>query len=211
MYTGIVSGPYALKSVERLNGLNRLKIDLPDALLVDLVIGASVGMDGVCLTVTHIDGNTVSFDVMSETLRLTTLGEFDAGSQVNIERSAKQGAENGGHNVSGHIDGTAVISDIVQTENNYEITYRVPKELMGYIFKKGFIALNGCSLTVADVLRQQDSFTVCLIPETLRSTTHGDKAIGDRVNIECDRQTQVIVDTVRALLHENPQLFKDNI
>ena len=106
MYTGIVQGRFALTRVERLDGLNRLHISLPAALLKDLVIGASVGMDGVCLTVTAIDQAVVSFDVMAETLRLTTLGELAAGSWVNIERSAKQGAEIGGHNVSGHVDGT---------------------------------------------------------------------------------------------------------
>jgi riboflavin synthase len=207
MYTGIVQGRFALTRVERLDGLNRLHISLPAALLEDLVIGASVGMDGVCLTVTAIDQAVVSFDVMAETLRLTTLGELSAGSWVNIERSAKQGAEIGGHNVSGHVDGTVEVVAIEQTEYNYEITYRADATLMPYIFHKGFIGLNGCSLTVARVDREQNHLTVCLIPETLRETTHGDKPVGSRVNVEVDRQTQVIVDTVRAMLRDNPELF----
>ncbi|ROS04840.1 riboflavin synthase alpha chain [Sinobacterium caligoides] len=211
MYTGIVQGAFPLHAVERLEGLNRLQVKLPTALLEDLVIGASVGMDGVCLTVTHIEGDTVSFDVMAETLRLTTLGEFAPASLVNIERSAKQGGENGGHNVSGHVDGTVIVSSIVETENNVEISYQVPKALMPYIFKKGFIGLNGCSLTVANVDRDACQFSVCLIPETLRVTTHGEKQLGDRVNVEVDRQTQVIVDTVRAMLQENPELFSQPV
>jgi riboflavin synthase len=96
---------------------------------------------------------------------------------------------------------------IEEPENNRFVTYQVAKAKMPYIFEKGFIALNGCSLTVAKVDREQATFTVCYIPETLRVTTHGDKQLGDKVNFEIDRQTQAIVDTVTMVLQNNPQLF----
>jgi len=202
MYTGIVHGAYPLASVVRKTGLHQLFIELPPVLLEDLQIGASVGLDGVCMTVTKINGQRVSFDAMQETLNLTTLGGLVGGDLVNVERSAKQGAEIGGHNISGHIDGCAEIIAIEQTENNCSLHFRLPPQLSKYVFKKGFIGVNGCSLTVADYQRNEACFTVCLIPETLRVTNLGAKQIGDRVNIEVDRQTQVIVDTVERVLAE---------
>ena len=205
MYTGIVQASCQLQQVECKEGLHTLTVILPEVLLDALVIGASVGMDGVCLTASGIEGALVSFDVMQQTLDLTTLGDLRKGDVINIERSAKQGAEIGGHILSGHIDGTAEIISIKTPENNHVITYRVDPSFMPYIFGKGFIGLNGCSLTVASIDKAASTFTVCLIPETLRITTHGQKKVGGRVNVEIDRQTQVIVDTVKAFLSENLQ------
>ena len=202
MYTGIVHGAYPLTSVVRKTGLHQLFIDLPPILLEGLSIGASVGLDGVCMTVTEIRGPLISFDAMQETLTLTTLGGLDVGDLVNVERSAKQGAEIGGHNISGHIDGCAEIIAIDQSENNCTLHFRLPPQLLKYVFKKGFIGINGCSLTVADYQHSEAIFSVCLIPETLRVTNLGQKGVGDWVNIEVDRQTQVIVDTVERVLAE---------
>ena len=207
MFTGIVQGSFPLLAVERKPGLHSFTIELPDPLLDDLVIGASVAVDGVCLTVTAIDQGKVYFDIMQQTLSLTTLGELDTGDIVNIERSARQGVEIGGHVISGHVDNTAEVVAIEQPENNKFITYRVPAEQMKYIFAKGFVSLNGCSLTVASVNREEHTLTVCYIPETLRVTTHGAKVIGDRINFEIDRQTQAIVDTVENVLAANPELI----
>lgn len=211
MYTGIVQGAFPIQQLFRKPGLLSLVVELPDSLLEDLTIGASVGMDGVCLTVTTIDTNRVGFDVMQQTLSLTTLGDLHEGSRVNIERSAKQGAEIGGHQLSGHVDGTVEVVAIEEPENNRFVTYRAPAEKMKYIFNKGFIALNGCSLTVADTNPEQSTFTVCYIPETLRVTTHGEKHLGDKVNFEIDRQTQAIVDTVENFLAANPALLRAEI
>ena len=205
MYTGIVQGSFPVRKIERKPGLYSLSIDLPDTLLEGLEIGASVGVDGVCLTVTGVDGASVGFDVMQQTLGLTTLGELQEQAVVNIERSARQGAEIGGHILSGHVDGTVEVVAVETPENNRFVTYRAPAEKMKYIFNKGFIALNGCSLTVAEVDREAHTFTVCYIPETLRITNHGCKQVGDKVNFEIDRQTQVIVDTVENVLQSNPQ------
>ena len=202
MYTGIVHGAYPLTSVVRKPGLHQFLIELPPELLEELNIGASVGLDGVCMTVTEINGNQLSFDAMQETLKTTTLGGVDVGDLVNVERSAKQGAEIGGHNISGHVDGCAEIIAIEQTENNCTLHFRLPPQLTKYVFKKGFVGVNGCSLTVADFKREEATFSVCLIPETLRVTNLGQKSLGDWVNIEVDRQTQVIVDTVERVLAE---------
>lgn len=207
MFTGIVQGSFPLLAVERKPGLQSITIELPEALLDDLVIGASVAVDGVCLTVTAIDQAKVYFDIMQQTLSLTTLGELDTGDIVNIERSARQGVEIGGHIVSGHVDSTVEVVAIEQPENNKFITYQVPAEQMKYIFAKGFVSLNGCSLTVASVNREQHTLTVCYIPETLRVTNHGAKTIGDKINFEVDRQTQAIVDTVENVLAANPELI----
>ncbi|MEH6557545.1 MAG: riboflavin synthase subunit alpha [Oceanicoccus sp.] len=207
MFTGIVQGSFPILSIERKPGLHTLRFDFPAALLQDLAIGASVSVDGVCLTVTIIEGSCVSFDVMQQTLSLTTIGQLDGGDVVNIERSAKQGVEVGGHIVSGHVDGCAEVIAIEQPENNCFISYRAPAEKMKYIFPKGFVGLNGCSLTVAEVNKAESVFTVCYIPETLRVTTHGAKNVGDRVNFEIDRQTQAIVDTVENFLGDNPGLL----
>ena len=206
MYTGIVQGAFKVVAIDRQQGLHTLTLKLPDYLMTDLVMGASVAIDGVCLTVSGIDGSLVKFDVMQQTLELTTLGQLKKNDKVNVERSAKQGAEVGGHPVSGHIDGTVTIVSIEEPENNRFVSYSAPQNKINYIFNKGFIALNGCSLTVAEVDKQNCTFKVCFIPETLRVTTHGEKVPGDKVNFEIDRQTQVIVDTVKAFLADNPPL-----
>ncbi len=202
MYTGIVQGTIVVDRITDRPGLRTLTVGLPVDLGRDLEIGASVGIDGVCLTVTEIDGRAVSFDAIAETQEKTTLGTLREGDSVNVERSAKAGDEIGGHEVSGHVDGTVTITDIDSFENNRILTMQAPAAAMAYIFPKGFIALNGCSLTVVDVDRQAATFTVHLIPETLRATTFADKQVGDRLNFEIERKTQVIVDTVRSFLRE---------
>lgn len=209
MFTGIVQGSLAISSLSHERGITHIGISLPATLRDGLMVGASVAVDGVCLTVTKIDNDQVCFDAIDQTLKVTTLGELTKGSKVNVERSFKQGVEIGGHIVSGHIDDTAQIVNIVDTDNNRTFTYKVLPSLTKYILNKGFIAVNGCSLTVASVNKEENTFDVCYIPETLRVTTHGDKSIGSFVNIEVDRQTQAIVDTVERVLRENPQMIKD--
>jgi riboflavin synthase len=208
MYTGIVQAACNIIDIEKKTGLHTLTIAMPEALLEELAIGASVGADGVCLTVTAFDEKSACFDVMQETLNLTTLGSLQVGDRVNIERSAKQGVEVGGHLVSGHVDGTVDIVAIEEPDNNRFVSYKVAGDKLKYIFQKGFIALNGCSLTVADVDRANSTFKVCYIPETLRVTTHGEKVVGDRINFEIERQTQAIVDTVENFLRSNPEALQ---
>ena len=208
MYTGIVQGKFEVASVAKKSGLHTIVVALEPRVTGDLQIGASVAIDGVCLTVTAQDGDKVSFDVMQQTLQQTTLGELSPAAQVNIERSARYGDEIGGHGISGHIDTAVEIVARVMTENNCELSFKLPPALQPYVFQRGFIGLNGCSLTVAEMDREAGVFKVCLIPETLRVTTFSDKQVGDRVNLELDRQTQAIVDTVRNYLGDNKDLLR---
>ena len=205
MYTGIVQRVAEIIAVDKKIGLHTLTIAFDEFLLNNLIIGASVAVDGVCLTVTTIDNNRVSFDVMQETLNKTTLGLLNAGDKVNIERSAKQGDEIGGHILSGHIEGMAKIVTIREGDNNYMLEFSCPADWMKYILPKGFIAINGASLTVIDT-KASGGFNVSLIPETLRATTFKQKQLTDTVNIEIDAQTKVIVSTVERYLQEHHQV-----
>jgi riboflavin synthase len=196
MFTGIVQGAFPVRAIVRREGALSYAIDLPEALRADLKLGASVSVDGVCQTVARLDGSLVHFDANDETLRVTTLGSLAEGALAHVERSARQGDENGGHVLSGHVDGMAEIAGVERTAENLALVVRVPTELARYIFNKGFIALAGASLTVNRWDETSQTFHVNLIPETIRLTTFGEKGVGDRVNLEIDRQTQVIVDTI---------------
>jgi riboflavin synthase len=206
MFTGIVQGVARVESIAAREGLHTLNLKFPEGFDDQLAIGASVSCDGVCLTVTERpERGTASFDVMAQTLRLTTLGGLVAGSGLNVERAAKEGVEIGGHPLSGHVDVSARIAEIRKPDNNHVIRFALPAPWMRYVFAKGYIGVNGCSLTVAEAQRERDGsgwFEVWLIPETLRMTTFGDKTVGDAVHIEIERSTQVIVDTVRDALDE---------
>ncbi|MFZ5480499.1 MAG: riboflavin synthase subunit alpha [Myxococcota bacterium] len=202
MFTGIVRARVPVVEVRLAPGLTRFSIDLPDGLTEGLELGASVAVSGVCLTVAARDGCRVAFDAMEETLKLTTIGEIREGTLVNIERSMAFGDEICGHVVSGHVAGMADVVAVDRPENNHVVTFHAPSELMKYVFVKGFIALDGASLTVVSVDRDRCTFTVCFIPETLRITTFGLKGVGERVNVEVDPATRVMVETVERLLPE---------
>lgn len=208
MYTGIVQGNFEVVSVDKKPGLHTIVVALESQLTRDLQIGASVAIDGVCLTVTAQNGDHVSFDVMQQTMQQTTLAQLSPGARVNIERSARYGDEIGGHGISGHIDTAVELVAREITENNCELSFELPVAMQAYVFQRGFIGLNGCSLTVAEMDRDTAVFKVCLIPETLRVTTFSDKQVGDRVNLELDRQTQAIVDTVRNYLGDHQDILR---
>lgn len=202
MFTGIVQGVATLQKIEDKPGLRTLQLAFPPGFDQDLAIGASVATDGVCLTVTKLLDNAAEFDVMQQSLGITTLGSYSEQMAVNVERAAKEGAEIGGHPLSGHVDCIATIAQIRRLENNVVLRFTVPPQWMPYIFAKGYIAINGASLTIAEAQREENWFEVWLIPETLRMTVFGQKQVGDSVNIEIERQTQIIVDTVRDILKE---------
>src|SRR5690554_2578937 len=202
MFTGIVQGIAVVEEVTAATGLSTFAIRLPDNNAEGVSIGASVAINGTCLTVTKQVGNTLFFDAMQETLRLTTLGTLKAGQSVNFERAARIGDEIGGHLLSGHIHTTASVVEILRPENNVTIWFEIPDQWAGYIFPKGFIAINGASLTIGEVINHR--FNVHLIPETLRATTFGDIEEGMQVNIEVDSQTQTIVDTLARLGYDRP-------
>lgn len=202
MFTGIVQSVLPLAVLEREPGLARLAFRFPEALCEGLAPGASVAVNGTCLTVTRIAENLVWFDVIRETLNLTNLGELTAGVPANIERSLRFGDELGGHLLSGHVDGTARILQVEADENNRVLTLSVEPSCLACIFHKGFLALNGASLTVAALDREEGTVTVHLIPETLARTSFGALGPGDRVNLEVDAQTRVLVETTETLLRE---------
>lgn len=192
MFTGIIQNLVPIAAVERTPELLKCAITLNDQ--TGLKLGASIAVDGVCLTVVRVDGSHVWFDVIEESLEKTTLKNLALGQLVNIERAARIGDEIGGHLMSGHVYGTAEISRI---EGNC-YTFQCPTSWMKYFFKKGFIAIDGISLTLVDV-DPKGTFSVHLIPETLARTTLGIKTAGALVNIEIDPQTQTIVETLERM------------
>lgn len=198
MFTGIVQGMAKVIAIEEKTAFRTHHVALPPELLPGLQIGASVAHNGCCLTVTRIDGDVASFDLMAETLRLTNLGALKAGDAVNVERAAKFGDDIGGHAMSGHVMCTAEVTDVIITPDNRTVWFRLPADLIKYVLKKGYIGVDGCSLTIGDVVG--DTFCVHLIPETLQRTLLGVRAVGDIINIEIDPQTQAIVDTVERVL-----------
>jgi riboflavin synthase len=206
MFTGIVQGIAHVAAVTDRPGLRSFTLAFPPGFGDALAVGASVAVDGVCLTVTALRGaQAAEFDVMQQSLALTTLGALGVGSGINVERAAKDGAEIGGHPLSGHVDFQARVVAVRQPENNHVLRIEVPAPWMRYVFAKGYIAVNGASLTVAEAGRDGSGagwFEVWLIPETLRATTFADKRVGDTLNIEIERSTQVFVDTVRHTLEE---------
>lgn len=198
MFTGIVQGVGQIICITDQDKLRTYKVKLPHNLTNNIEIGASIANDGCCLTVTGIENDCVTFDIMQETLALTTLGNKKQNDFVNIERSAKYGDEIGGHVMSGHVSCTATIIDIQKTATNCQMTFAMPEKFMKYVLYKGFIGIDGASLTVGEV--KDNHFNIHLIPETLSITTLDTKKVGDSVNIEIDSQTQAIVDTVERVL-----------
>ncbi|MBS1203803.1 MAG: riboflavin synthase subunit alpha [Proteobacteria bacterium] len=152
MFTGIVQGTAKLVSIEDKPNFRTHVVELPETMLEGIETGASIANNGCCLTVTAINGNHISFDLMKETLRITNLGELNIGDRVNVERAAKFSDEIGGHLMSGHIMTTAEIVKILTSENNRQIWFKVQDPvLMKYILYKGFIGIDGISLTVGEV------------------------------------------------------------
>jgi len=205
MFTGIVQAQVQVKDVIQHDNFVRLTLQATPAQLQQLQRGASIAVNGTCLTATDFDvaAGWVSFDVIDETLQKTNLGALQRGDWVNFERSLKFGDEIGGHIVSGHVAATAQILQIQRTANNCAMQLSVPAELMAFIQPKGFIAVDGASLTVGAV--EGHSFWLHLIPETLAVTTLGHKQVGDRLNLECDQQTVTIVQTVERYLTQRGQ------
>tara|TARA_R110002126_G_scaffold92914_1_gene220326 strand:- start:238 stop:852 length:615 start_codon:yes stop_codon:yes gene_type:complete len=198
MFTGIVQATCEVVSINNATGLKTFEVAMTPALTQGLVTGASVANNGVCLTVTKILNDKVFFDVMEETLAVTNLGNTQVGDSVNIERSLTFGTEIGGHILSGHVHTLATVKGVSNTAEHYNIELQVDPQWMNYIFYKGFVGINGCSLTVGKV--NDSGFVLHLIPETLKLTNLNQYGVGDTINIEIDSQTQVIVDTVERVL-----------
>ena len=201
MFTGIVQGLGEITHIQDHGGIRRLQVRLPMGSDQGLETGASVAINGVCLTVVGWDQHGVEFDVIDETLRLTNLGDLQVGHVVNVERAVRFGDEIGGHVLSGHIHGRAQVTEVVETDANLAVWWAVPEALKKYLLPKGYVSLNGCSLTVGDIERD-GQLSIHLIPETRELTTFGRVTVGDSLNLEIDSQTQAIVDTVERVLEQ---------
>jgi riboflavin synthase len=202
MFTGIVQGIRKILVVEDLQGGRRLRIHLAD-LAEKLQQGASVAVNGVCLTVVSFEKDWAEFDIIQETLNKSNLGVLKVGDSVDIERAYSFGDEVGGHSVTGHVDCKGIIEEVRNTPNNCDLVVSCGKEWMAYLIPKGWIAIDGTSLTLVEV--GENYFSISLIPETLEQTILGKKKKGDTVNLEFDHTTKVIVRTVERML---PQIKK---
>ena len=183
MFTGIVEEMGKIVRVEKGAKSSRLTVS-GDKIFSDLKLGDSVATNGVCLTVTSFSKGIFTADVMNETLKRSNLGELRQGSMVNLERAMIANGRFGGHIVSGHIDGTGVITKIEQDDIAVWYTIRADRKIMKYIIEKGSVAIDGISLTIAKVT--DNDFSVSLIPHTAKETVLGYKKTGDTVNLEND-------------------------
>lgn len=204
MFTGIVQGTAKILAIEPADEFIALQLEFPPSAGTNFSIGASIALNGTCLTVRKFERSRVWFDAIASTLRLTNLGELQPGDLVNFERAAKIGDEIGGHLMSGHIIDTVKVTDIMRTDTNCCVSFERPTKYARYLLDKGFVGLNGCSLTMTDVTDK--AFSVWLIPETLERTLFGKAKVGDRINLEIDPQTQAIVDTVENYLASRQSL-----
>ena len=186
MFTGIIEGIGKVIKINK-NTSNRSAFQM----IVDLgkhskglKIGQSVALNGVCLSVTKISKNKCSFEMIDETIKKTDLGNLKIGGIVNIERSLKVGDRMEGHFVLGHVDGVGIIKKIEKKPKEVKLWFEIPKKLSKYVVKKGSIALDGISLTVVDV--KKNNASVCLIPHTMNVTNFNSKKVSDKINIETD-------------------------
>ncbi|WNC74066.1 riboflavin synthase subunit alpha [Thalassotalea psychrophila] len=210
MFTGIVQSTGQVNSIKIGDNFKHIEILVPIQLISKLETGASVANNGVCLTAvsfSKLDSKSavIGFDIIDETLRVTNLDSLVTGSLVNVERSMKVGDEIGGHMVSGHIHTMATLVERLDSTDNCQLNFVINSNWTKYIFAKGFIAVNGASLTLGEVrtLKNGDcEFTLHLIPETLERTNLTVLKLGDKVNIEIDQQTMTIVDSLASILKE---------
>jgi len=183
MFTGIIEDIGRVKSVEKLEAFGRIKIET-SLDLNEVKTGGSISVSGVCLTVTVLSRGAFDADLSDETLRVTTLGTLKAGDKVNLERALTLSKPLGGHLVTGHVDGLGTVRSRTFRMDYMDLEVEVPSELMGQMVLKGSVAVDGISLTIADV--NQSGFRVAVIPQTLKETTLLLRSEGSKVNIETD-------------------------
>ena len=198
MFSGIVSHKSKVLKVESFSDFVRIHISTPKNFNKGLKKGASVSVNGVCLTSKDNGSKNLKFDVIEQTLLKTNLKQISKGDIVNLERSIKASSEIGGHLMSGHIHFTGEVKKIFDKENTKDMKISISKEYSDYILEKGYIGVNGCSLTIGKVFKNQ--FNIHLIPDTLKVTNLKKLKEKDLVNIEIDQTTIAIVDTVKKTL-----------
>ena len=198
MFSGIVQETGKVIEFVKEKDIYNLSVDCSSDLLSDLKKGASISVNGVCLTVKDANPEILRFDLVEETIKRTNFQNIKAGDNVNLERSLKIGDEIGGHLVSGHIHGTSKVISIDIRDESWDVEFSVEPFMQDYILHKGYVAINGCSLTVGEV--SKESFMIHLIPETLSITNISQLQQNSIVNIELDQNTVVIADTVKKYL-----------
>ena len=198
MFSGIVEGKGKIVELKFKKDSIYIEILPPKNFSKNLKKGASISVDGVCLTSLDSGKKVLKFDVIEETLSRTNLKNLKKGSQVNLERSITPSTEIGGHLMSGHIHFTGNIKKIIRKESTKDILVGFPKKYGEYIFEKGYIGINGCSLTLGKV--NQNSFYLHLIPETLSVTNLDTLSVKSSVNVEIDQNTITTVETVKNIL-----------
>lgn len=198
MFTGIVQGTGTIIDINKNNSVLNLNIKVPQPIAKKLTIGDSLAVDGACLTVTRISDVNVSFDVVNETQNRTIISNYNKNSVINLETSLEFGQQVGGHLVSGHVQTLGSIKEVEIDGDAKNILFEIPGDYSKYVFEKGYIAINGCSLTIGKVIK--NTFYVHLIPETLRATNLDNLIYGDTVNLELDQNTITIVDTTERIL-----------
>ena len=198
MFSGIVSHTSEIQDIKKKKDYWSLCIKLPSKFNSKLNKGASVSVNGVCLTYTGESKKYLTFDVINETLKITNLSKLRKGSIVNLERSLKFSSEIGGHLMSGHIQTTSQVIEIKKSQNTALIKFSISSRFKDYINEKGYVGINGCSLTISK--KNKANFCVNLIPETLAMTNLSKLRVGSLVNLELDQNTVTIVDTVKSIL-----------
>ena len=200
MFTGIVSGQGYIHKIKNNVDYASITIKAPAGFSKNLKRGASVAVNGVCLTAKKGATDLLEFDVITETLEKTNFTLLSKGNKVNLERSMKASTEIGGHLVSGHIHGVGVIKSINDRGQTKDLRIQPPASLMEYLFYKGYVGLNGCSLTIGKVFKS--SFNIHLIPETIKVTNFQKMKKGDLINIEIDQTTINTVETIKRIMLE---------
>ena len=198
MFTGIVTGKGHVQKIIKFKDYITLIIKAPKGFSKNLLKGASVSVNGVCLTVKKSKTDTLEFDVIEETLDKTNLKNISRSSKVNLERSMTANTEIGGHLVSGHIHGTGEVVKVINKQETKDLQIKIPAGLREIFFYKGYVALDGCSLTIGKVLKS--SFYIHLIPETVLVTTFKEVKKGDLLNIEIEQATINTVETIKRVM-----------
>ena len=198
MFSGIVQETGKVIGFVKEKDIYNLSIECSSEFISDLKKGASISVDGVCLTVKDENPEILRFDLVEETIKRTNFQNIKTGDNVNLERSLKMGDEIGGHPVSGHIHGTSKVISIDKKDQSWDVKFSVESFMHDYMLHKGYVAINGCSLTVGEV--SNESFMIHLIPETLSITNLFQLEQDSIVNIELDQNTIIIADTVKKYL-----------
>lgn len=200
MYTGLVQEVGVIASKSRREGVDGISVITTRKFLAGLKVGGSIALNGICLSVTKINAQGFCADVSAATALVTNFKNSNVNDQVNLERSAVAGGEIGGHLTAGHVDGTGQVTEVLPSGETMKLHITVPGEIFRYAFAKGFMAVNGASLTVAAIEVEDRTLQFNLIPETLRQTTFSSIKVGDSVNVEAEPTTRVLVDTLRRSL-----------